>query len=257
MKKKYYLTIPLLAIGLISSGTVNAATTGVSPEPPSRDTPVTAKLTVNGSNPMPPDPSTNGPKPTDPGAPKGPFGISYAPIAFSTKETALQESAGDQTIPFETPQSSGKSESFHVGVKDKTRGQQGWTLTATYNASTSPTVNTPTGCSIKFENKSSTPIKINNGNSTAANLEEVPEVGSPAAPPITTSSTTSGGIISLKNGVASEVMTAKDLSGTDSYNGVYDYALGDASISIPNASQQKAGNYSLGEVTWNLAVVVP
>ncbi|MGM0172908.1 WxL domain-containing protein [Enterococcus sp. DIV0800] len=250
MRKSIFLAIPLLSLGLISSSVAHAATNASVPDPAERKTPVTATLTIEGGNPAPPDPDTNGPKP-DPGnpadpAPQGPFGISYVPLKFSTKATSLQDS-GEQTVPFE-PAKSG--DSFHVGVKDKTRDQRGWSLTAELNWATAPE-----GSSIKFDNKNDlSPIKNNTGSADAANLESLTKDNGEGH-------LSAGGLdgeITLTTGAGSAVniLSAENIPTSEkaSYNGVYDYKIGDASLVIPDTSKVKAGTYSGGEVNWNLAL---
>lgn len=253
MKKTVLFTIPLLSLGLIGSSAVHAATDGSNPDPANRETPVTATLTIEGTNPMPPDPDTNGPKPTDPSipnpSPKGPFGISYVPIEFSTEATSLNDS-GEQTVDFK-PNKDG--DSFHVGVKDKTRDKKGWNLTASLNWDTAPI-----GSSIKFNNQTGStpdaePIKNNVGNDSAAKLESLTVQNGAGQ----ISSGATDGVISIStDGTASNIMSAKTLtSATASYHGVYDYKIGKASLFIPETSKVKAGTYTGGKVDWNLALV--
>ncbi|MBC9722301.1 MAG: WxL domain-containing protein [Lactobacillus sp.] len=246
MKKTFFLTLPLLSIGVMCSSATYAATNGGEGNPKTRETPVTATLTIEGENPMPPNPDTNGPKPsdTDNPAPKGPFGISYVPLKFETKATNLNDS-GEQIVPFE-PTNTG--ESFHVGVKDKTRDKQGWTLTASLDWASAPL-----GSSIKFDNQSDAePIKNNVGTAAAAKLESL--TANNGSGHISSGGTT--GEITLKTDKSSiAIMSANNItSGDASYNGVYDYKIGKANLVIPDTSKVKAGSYSGGVVTWNLAV---
>ncbi|MDB1654097.1 WxL domain-containing protein [Enterococcus durans] len=242
MKKTFFLTLPLLSIGVMCSSATYAATDGGEGDPKTRETPVTATLTIEGENPMPPNPDTNGPKPGDTGAPKGPFGISYVPLKFETKATNLNDS-GEQIVPFEPTNT---DESFHVGVKDKTRDTRGWTLTAKLDWESAPE-----GFSVKFDNQSDTePIKNNVGTAAEAKLESLTDKN--GSKHIVSGDTTKG--ITLKrDGTPVAIMSAENItSGDASYNGVYDYKIGKASLVIPDTSKVKAGSYTGGKVTWNL-----
>ncbi|MBS6193766.1 WxL domain-containing protein [Enterococcus hirae] len=249
MKKSLLLTIPLLSLGIIGSSAAHAATDTSVADPAERKTPVTATLTIEGENPMPPSPDTNGPKPSDPvnPAPKGPFGISYVPLSFSTKSTNLKDS-GEQIVPF-APTKEG--DSFHVGVKDKTRDTRGWDLTASLNWT-----GAPTGSSIKFDNeKDPEPIKNNTGTSEKAQLDSLTADNGAGYISSGKTGSSDGEITLTTDGTAVKIMSATNItSGTANYNGVYDYKIGQASLVIPETSKVKAGTYSGGEVTWNLAL---
>lgn len=249
MKKVTLLAIPLMSLGLVWSSSAFAATDGQDPVPATRDTPVSAELQVSdGSNPMPPHPGTNGPNPDQ--GPSGNFGISYVPIKFSTAATKLNDS-GEQKIAF-APNSTG--EKFHVGVKDKTRDTYGWQLQATFTAGTDAATSIP-GTSIVFENGADK-VKRNDGTSTNAtlnNLTSDEENGFYIGAGPTT--TTPPAKVTLTNGNTVGIFGAK---GQVTYNGVYDYELGQPSLVIADTQPIKAGKYTgVGTVNWNLVLAAP
>lgn len=226
-------TASILGATLISSGAVFAASTTSGSS--NAETPITTTLQApsNPTNPTPPQPDG-----ADQGANSnnknnnitGTFGIAYQPTGFTFTTNSLN-STGSQSIPVTNPHGSAP---YNVGVKDMTHDTQGWKLTAqlTWNGKDI------TGSTIKTTNVGEVKKNINKGVDFNANNDLVASSG-----------VTGTANLSI-NGSPQDVMVAqKDVI----HDAVYDYALGNVSLEIPNTSVVSAGSYS-GNVNWNLQV---
>ncbi|MFS1046762.1 WxL domain-containing protein [Enterococcus faecium] len=236
MKSIRLLGATLLAsTTLLGAGQAFAASTSTNADPASTQTPIQATLSLptnGGTNPTPPspvdpshptDPDNPGNKPNNPG---GTFGIAYQPDVFNFGTHELAES-GLQSFAAQLPTSGDRA--FHVGVKDKTREQKGWTLQATLEGS----ISQQPGISILVGNGSGE-VKENDGTSLVA-------------APV--------GAVTGRSDVEITTSVAEVMSGSDSFthNSVYDYQLGTPTLKIADAKQVAANTYS-GNVNWNLSV---
>lgn len=220
---------------LMGAVQASAAITSEAANPAQTTTEVQANLQIpsgGGDNPEPPspvdpnkpvDPNNPGNKPNNP---NGPFGIAYQPNVFNFGTHELKES-GEQLISAQMPTSG--DQKFHVGVKDKTREQKGWTLRATLVGD----ITTQPG------------ISIVTGNATGEVQENISGVLSSA--PV--------GSVTGNQNVEIDEAGALIMTGNDSvtHNSVYDYDLGSVQLKIENAKLVSAKNYT-GSVNWDLSV---
>lgn len=159
------------------------------------------------------------------------LGFAYLPNSFST-ETVELNASGQQEIPLQ------KSESFNIGVKDRTRTNNEWTVTATFNWTGGMEI---PDAYIQADNPSGTIMDNWNDGDYAYN---------PSTDLHSLNSNDVTGIpnFKLKNGETISVMSTNSQTNK---NGVYDYNLGNVKLVIPDVSQVRVGTYS-GEVHWNL-----
>lgn len=161
--------------------------------------------------------------------PAGSLGLAYYPTTFTLDSAELQ-SSGQQEIPIP------KTTSFNVGVKDRTRTQDEWYVTAQLIWD-----------KIQIPNAY---IQATNSNGTV--MQNI-STGSGNYDPITDLQSLQGsGITGMANyKITTMPNTIMESSGSTVNNGVYDYDLGDLKLVIPDVSQVRAGTYS-GQVEWNL-----
>lgn len=228
-------TASVLGATLISSGAVFAASTGSANE--QKQTPITTTLQApaNPVNPIPPQPDgpgqDNNSNNTNNNV-NGTFGIAYQPSGF-TFATDNLSSTGEQVIQVTNNHTNA---TYNVGVKDMTHDNKGWTLTAQL----SWTTNSIQGATIETTNNGEVKKNINKDNNNFNNQTDLVPV---------TTGVTGEANVSI-NGSTKTVMTGE--KGTV-HNAVYDYALGNVSLKIPETSVVSAGSYS-GNVNWNLQV---
>lgn len=227
-------TASVLGATLISSGAVFAASTTSSES--NANTPITTTLKApsNPTNPTPPQPdgpNQNGNSNNNNNDVQGTFGIAYQPKAFSFTTDNLS-SSGEQIIPVSNPHAGSP---YNVGVKDMTHDTRGWTLTAQLNWTGSAIE----GATIETKNTSGS---VNKNINTGGDFTASTDLGS-------TTDVTGTSNLSINN-AAQTVMQGKQ---GIIHNAVYDYALGEVSLKIPNTGIVSAGSYS-GNVNWNLQV---
>lgn len=237
MKSIRLLGATLLAsTALMGAVQANAASESITTDPQYLDTQTPFEATLQlpdggGENPTPPNPPVDPDQPgNEPNDPDGPFGIAYQPDVFKFGTVKLTEASQEVTATAANPASG----TFHVGVKDKTRETDGWSL----KASLAGDITTQPGVTIKLGNATGE-VKVNRGDSNSANLVEAPQGAVKGVSNVEISST------------ASEVM-----SGEVGYqhNDVYDYDLGNVTLTIADGSKVQADTYS-GTVNWSLEVV--
>ena len=232
--KTVFSLVSLLGTTLIGSGGVFAATDGGTA--PQQNTPITTTLQApsNPSNPTPPQPdgpNQGGNSNNTNNNVQGTFGIAYQPKSFSFTTDNLS-STGEQVIPVSNPHAGA---TYNVGVKDMTHDTRGWTLTAQLNWTGSAI----TGATIETKNTNGAVNKnVNTGGDFTSSTDLVP-----------TTDATGTANLSINN-AAQAVMTGKE---GVIHNTVYEYALGDVSLKIPDTSVVSAGQYS-GNVDWDLSV---
>lgn len=232
--KALFSLVSLLSTTIIGSGSVFAATTGGASS--QQNTPVTTTLQApsNPANPTPPQPdgpNQGGNSNNSNNNVQGTFGIAYQPKAFSFTTDSLN-SNGEQVISVSNPHT---GSTYNVGVKDMTHDTRGWTLTAQLNWTGSAI----TGATIETTNTNGSVNKnVNTGGDFSASTDLV-------------STTDATGTANLSiNNAAQTVMSGKE---GVIHNAVYDYALGNVSLKIPDTSVVAAGQYS-GNVDWNLSI---
>lgn len=228
-------TATVLALTLLGAGPAFAAGADYQADPEETQTPVQTKLFLpenGGTNPDPvnptdpSDPDGTNPDENKPNNPTGPFGIAYQPDLWQTSEfdnkgIELQES-GEQVLKFTNPDS-------RVGVKDKTRQDTPWSLTAKlqWDGKQLP------GATITTANADGK-VQINKGSQQYEDTDKAE------------------GTANLEiNNDAKEVMKGKNVQ----HNATYDYKLTDASLKIADAGAVEEGTYK-GHVTWNLAQII-
>ena len=163
--------------------------------------------------------------------PNGSLGLAYYPSTFTIGSTDLH-SSGQQEILIP------KTDSFNVGVKDRTRTKNGWHV----NVQLIWTGTSIPDAYIQTTNSHGTVMQnISTGSGTynsETDLQSLQgnDITGTKDYRITTTSNT--------------IMKSTD-GGSAVNNGVYDYDLGEAKLVIPDVSQVRAGTYS-GQVEWNL-----
>ena len=160
--------------------------------------------------------------------PTGSLGLAYYPTSFTINSADLQ-SSGEQKIPIS------KQVSLNLGVKDRTRTQSEWHVTAQliWNNNQLPNAYITAANTGTVTQNISTGL---NGYSPSTDLT-----------PLTENGITGTNLYKI-NGNASPIMES---NGTMINNGVYDFSLGEAVLVIPDVSQIATGIYK-GRVEWNL-----
>ncbi|EME8160722.1 hypothetical protein UA3_02499 [Enterococcus faecium EnGen0263] len=213
---------------MVGGGLTAFADVSAEPEEPStvvvdnKETPVKAAFTLptgGGENPnVPEDPDNNDNTNNDSDQA---FAIAYQPKQFDFGTSELQES-GQQVIK------SKNENPYRVGVKDKRRLNEAWTLNAKLEW-TGENKDQMTGTTIQVAN---TEVKKNvEGQATGAvNPDGVTGVN--------------------KFTLGTEATTVMSANATQR-NAVYDDKLTDVTLVIPEAGNVSAGSYT-GTVTWTL-----
>ncbi|MEB8416390.1 BspA family leucine-rich repeat surface protein [Enterococcus casseliflavus] len=161
--------------------------------------------------------------------PTGNLGLAYYPTAFTINSADLQ-SSGEQKIPIS------KQVSLNLGVKDRTRTKDTWTVTAqlTWNGNRLPDAY----------------ITSDNGTVT----ENTSTESGTYSPSTDLKALSNNGITGTPNyQINSHPNPIMESKGTMVNNGVYDFDLGEAVLVIPDVSQVAAGHYQ-GQVNWNLTI---
>ncbi len=220
----------MMSTTLLGAGSVFAASESTNATPATAETPVQAVLELpdgGGTNPTPPspvepeEPENPGNKPNDP---TGAFGIAYQPNKFEFKATKLNES-GTQSIAL--AEGKGNADTFHLGVKDKTRDTKGWSVQAQLTGD----ITSQRGVTIKMTG--SRQVKVNKGNE----LINAPEGSATGFENISVGSSA----VNVMQGNAGQI-----------HNDVYDWGLGTVTMEIADAGQVQAGSHS-GSLNWNLS----
>ncbi|EMF0285591.1 BspA family leucine-rich repeat surface protein [Enterococcus hirae] len=151
--------------------------------------------------------------------------LAYLPKSFNIPTTQLQES-GQQSIPLEN------GSGFHIGVKDQNSGST-WQLNAQL------VWNTPgiEGSYIQSKNTNGQVYKNNNNGQSPVQESDFTPISEVT------------GTANLQIGTGAEVCVMQVNQNVPS--GVYDFALGDAELVIPEVAQVQANQYA-GQVNWNL-----
>ncbi|EME7220948.1 WxL domain-containing protein [Enterococcus faecium] len=212
----------LFSAGIILSTMVGGGLTTFADTVDTKTTPVTANFEL---------PTGGGENPSVPGDPDGDnntnndsqeaFAIAYQPTTFDFGTSKLQES-GQQVIK------SKNEKMYHVGVKDKRRKNESWTLNGQLEW-TGDNKDQMTGTTIQVSNTS---VKKN----VAGELVGEVNPDGVTGPTSFTLSTD-----------ATPVMQAS----AQQRNDVYDDQLTEVNLVIPEAGNVAAGNYT-GTVTWTL-----
>ena len=212
-------------------------------DPASASTPVTADLTTpTQKTPNPPsdpnNPAITENKPADDGVTgeSGNLGIAYYPKGFSFKGT-LGDS--DLTLYDSGSNPSGGNVTYNIGVKDNTRQNNSWILTAQLQWSNSELP----GSTITVTNPDQGKVKLNqnNGISNFQESDLVPQSDVQGEETVT---------------IGKDVATVMTKSIGTVGKGTYDYSLGSVGslkLMIPNATNLVAKQYS-GNVNWNLQI---
>lgn len=223
--KKY---TSLLAVSAILSSFAGGVTAFAADQVPTEDTKTTDVKAIfelpedGGSNPnIPDDPDEETNTNNDP---KAAFAIAYQPTLFDFGTNKLQESGeqviksvNDTTVP------------YHVGVKDKRRMAEGWTLTAQL-AWTGDNASQMDGTKIHV---GSTEVKKNVNGEVEGNVNP-------------------DGVTGVNSfDITKDAVTVMSADATQR-NDVYDEKLSDVTLVIPEAKNVSAGTYN-GTVTWHLA----
>ncbi|MGL9903199.1 hypothetical protein IGJ51_000340 [Enterococcus sp. DIV0802c] len=244
MKRISILASSAILLGsFFISGNVYAADSTQTADPESASTPVTADLTTpQQMTPKPPanpdNPNDIGNKSNDVTGEHGNLGIAYYPISFSFKGTLgnpelVLKDSGTNTLTDEA--------TYNIGVKDNTRQNNSWTLTAQLQWSNSELP----GSEITVTNPDQGKVKLNqnDGTSNFQTNDLVPQSdvqGTDTVQVVISNSPTT-------------IMT-KDKATVG--KGTYDYSLGSVGslkLTIPNATDLVAKQYG-GNVNWNLQI---
>ncbi|EOA3444236.1 BspA family leucine-rich repeat surface protein [Enterococcus hirae] len=163
--------------------------------------------------------------------PTGSLGLAYYPTTFKIGSTDLH-SSGQQKILIP------KTDSFNVGVKDRTRTKNEWYVTAQLIWDNIPIPN----------------AYIQTTNSHGTVMQNISTGLGTYSPSTDLKALSDNGITGTVNDQITTVPNTimKSINGGSAVNnGVYDYDLGDLKLVIPDVSQVRAGTYS-GQVEWNL-----
>ena len=215
-------------------------------EPTTAKTPVTADLTTpQQTTPKPPsdpdDPSKTENEPVDGGVTgeDGNLGIAYYPKGFS-----FTGNLGDSELTLKDSGSNTSSDktTYNIGVKDNTRQNNQWTLTAQLQWSNSELP----GSTITVTNPDQGKVRLNKNNGvtdfSAGDLVTQSDV----------QGTDSDTVVINTMGTTDIMKKSKATVG----KGTYDYSLGTVGtlkLTIPNATDLVAKQYS-GNVNWNLVM---
>ena len=236
-KTNILLGSAIVLASLLNAGSVFAEQT---PNPDSAETPITATLNAaNPGTPKPPvdpaDPNNGGNEEKQVDGEDGKFGIAYYPKSFT-----FSGNLGEETLNLYDSSNSMSSEAtYNVGVKDATRQNNKWTLTAklSWDSNELPgstiTLNNSTGTVMQNTNNGTDPFQTNQL------VAQTDVVGNSN--------------VTISTGGTTEIM--KKEQGTVG-KGTYDYrlgTLGSLQLTIPNATNLEAKTYN-GTVDWNLLV---
>ena len=214
-------------------------------EPTTAKTPVTADLTTpQQTTPKPPsdpdNPDITENKPSDGGVKGegGNLGIAYYPKGFS-----FTGNLGDSELTLKDSGSNTGSDkaTYNIGVKDNTRQNNQWTLTAQLNWDSGELP----GSTITITNPDQGKVRLNTNNGTdpfkSEDLKQQNDVQG-----------TDLNSVVISNSPTTIMKKSKGTVG----KGTYDYSLGSVGtlkLTIPNATNLEAKQYS-GNVNWNLQI---
>lgn len=162
--------------------------------------------------------------------PSSSLGLAYMPTKFTIDPTPMNNS-GAQEIPLL------KNESFNLGVKDRTRTNTPWTVTAQLKW------NSPLMANAYIQT-------YNTGGSVNQNISTgTTSVYDPAIDLIpNTDGITGSADYKITTDVTTPLLSSRS---STNKNGVFDYNLGNAILVIPETENIKVDTYT-GQVTWNL-----
>lgn len=213
----------MMSTTLLGAGSVFAD--DIQPDPAESSTPVTAELTKDPApEPVLPGGTVDGTD-HDNNHVSGDLGIAYQPNSLTGHGKLVDN--GRQEIEL----ANNSSITNHVGVKDTTRQQHKWNLTAKVAW---------TGDNAKY--MEGTSIQLSGGQVQMNNDGELS--------PVTEREVTGEETVNI-NSVPVNVMTSDQ---TKTQNGVYDYGFNSTKLIIPNVEQVPANTYT-GKIDWNLALV--
>lgn len=240
MKKQSILFSSIVMIGVLANN--ETVFSDQIADPSSAETSVSATLNANDpGTPNPPtdptDPDNGGNEPTPGGVigEEGKLGIAYYPKAF-----AFSGNLGQATLSLnDRSDSMSSNATYNIGVKDATRQNNQWTLSAQLNwtndelPGSTITLNNSTGTVMRNTNNGTDPFQTNQL------VAQTDVIGSSN--------------VTISTGGTTEIM--KKEQGTVG-KGTYDYrlgTLGSLQLTIPNATNLEAKTYN-GTVDWNLLV---
>ncbi|EMF0102945.1 WxL domain-containing protein [Enterococcus hirae] len=236
-KTNILLGSAIVLTSLLNAGSVFAEQM---PNPDSAETPITATLNAaNPGTPKPPvdpnDPNNGGNEENQVNGEGGKFGIAYYPKSFT-----FSGNLGKETLDlYDSSNSMSNEATYNVGVKDATRQNNKWTLTAklSWDSDELPgstiTLNNSMGTVMQNENNGMDAFKTSN----LINQQDVTGIKD-----VIINTTGSTEIMKKEQGTVGK--------------GTYDYSLGklgELKLTIPNATNLEAKTYS-GKVNWNLSV---
>ena len=155
--------------------------------------------------------------------------FAYIPTRFMTKATPIKNS-GNQEIPLL------KTETFNIGVKDRTRTNQSWSVTA----------------QLTWDNPQLKDAYIQTYNPGGATNQNI-STGSASYDPskdLIVNQDGVNGMSEVKISTSSPIPIMESNSQINK-NAVYDYGLGEAKLVIPETQNIQVGSYT-GNVEWNL-----
>lgn len=155
--------------------------------------------------------------------------FAYIPIRFTTAATPIKNS-GNQEIPLL------KTETFNIGVKDRTRTNQSWTVTA----------------QLTWDNPQLKDTYIQTYNPGGATNQNISTGSAPYDPSkdLVVNQDGVNGMSDVKISTSAPIPIMESNSQTNK-NAVYDYGLGEAKLVIPETQNIQVGSYT-GNVEWNL-----
>ena len=231
-------SIAIILTSLLSSGGVYAAEPTQTADPASASTPVTADLTTPQqmtpkppSDPNNPDITQNEPVGGGVTGEEGNLGIAYFPKGFS-----FTGNLGPTELTLNDSRSNTSSDktTYNIGVKDNTRQNNSWTLTAQLQWSNSELP----GSEITVTNPDQGKVKLNQNDGISNFQNDVQG--------------TDSNTVVISNSPTTIMKKGKVTVG----KGTYDYSLGNVGtlkLMILNATDLVAKQYS-GNVNWNLQI---
>ncbi|MDL4889565.1 BspA family leucine-rich repeat surface protein [Enterococcus hirae] len=155
--------------------------------------------------------------------------FAYIPTRFTTEATPIKN-AGNQEIPLL------KTETFNIGVKDRTRTNQSWSVTA----------------QLTWDNPQLKDAYIQTYNPGGATNQNISTGSSPYDPTkdLVVNQDGVNGMSEVKISTSAPIPIMESNSQINK-NAVYDYGLGEAKLVIPETQNIQVGSYT-GNVEWNL-----
>ncbi|MGH1756471.1 BspA family leucine-rich repeat surface protein [Enterococcus hirae] len=155
--------------------------------------------------------------------------FAYIPTRFTTAATPINNS-GNQEIPLL------KTETFNIGIKDRTRTNKSWSVTA----------------QLTWDNPQLKDTYIQTYNPGGATNQNISTGSAPYDPSkdLVVNQDGVNGIPDVKISTSAPIPIMESNSQTNK-NAVYDYGLGEAKLVIPETQNIQVGSYT-GNVEWNL-----